>query len=158
MISEEETYVAEKKHEFNYEFDFYYEHTIDSKSRMFLPAKYREFVGPSAVLRMWEEGCLYLMTEDGWDEYKERAIEVLKDTEDRFVLRSLFSTATHVPLDSQGRILIPQKFMEYAGLTDKAIIVGCGKKAEIWDPARYEDMKVRNRDIDLIGILSRKGL
>ena len=158
MIPEEETKIVEKKHVFNYEFDFYYEHTIDSKSRMFLPAKYREFVGTSVVLRMWEEGCLYLMTEDGWDEYKDRAMEVLKDTEDRFVLRALFSTTTHLPLDSQGRILIPQKFMEYAGLTDKATIVGCGKRAEIWTPERYADMKLQSRKLEMVGILSSKGL
>ena len=156
MIADE--MVTEKKYELNYEFNYFYEHTIDAKSRMFLPAKYREFVGTSVVLRMWEEGCLYLMTEEGWAEYRERVLKELADTEYRFILRRIFSTATTIPLDSQGRILIPPKFMEYAGLKDRAVIVGAGKKAEIWAPERYEIENSQHSSSEVIGILTAKGL
>ena len=135
-----------------------FEHTIDTKSRMFLPAKYREFVGASVILRMWDEGCLYLMTKEGWEAYIEKVHEILPETDNRNVYRRLFGTAADAPLDSQGRILIPQKFMEHAGLKDKAIIVGCGAKAEIWAPDRWNALN-ENYDADeMIRVLSANGL
>ena len=115
-----------------------YEHTIDSKSRMFIPAKYREIVGTSVYLcKSLTDKCLYFMTAKDWEEYKDAALERLTATKDRRALRLLFSSVTEVPLDSQGRILIPQNYLDYAGLTDKATIVGSGKRAEIWEPAAW---------------------
>ena len=135
-----------------------FEHTIDSKSRMFIPAKYREFVGSSVYLCKWTEGNLYFMTVDGWEKYKEAVLENLSTTKDRNVLRRLFGWATEVPLDSQGRILIPQNYMDHAGLTDKAIIVGCGTRAEIWSPERWRELNETLDENEMIEVLSEKGL
>ncbi len=105
---------------------------------MFIPAKYRDIVGTSVFLcKSLTDKCLYFMTTQDWEEYKNAALERLAVTKDRMALRLLFSSATEAPLDSQGRILIPQSFLEYAGLSDRAIIVGSGKKAEIWEPEAW---------------------
>ena len=135
-----------------------FEHTIDAKSRMFIPAKYREFVGSSVFLCKWTEGNLYIMTVEGWDKYKDSLLEKLPATKYRNVLRRLFGWAIEVPLDSQGRILIPQSYMEHAGLTDRAIIVGCGTKAEIWSPERWKALNDSIDEEELIDILSEKEL
>lgn len=135
-----------------------FEHTIDAKCRMFIPAKYREFVGSSVYLCKWTEGNLYFMTVKGWEEYKEAVLANLSTTRDRNVLRRLFGWATEVPLDSQGRILIPQNYMEHAGLKDRAIIVGCGTRAEIWSPDRWNALNDSYDESEIIDVLSEKGL
>ncbi len=116
-----------------------YEHTIDSKGRMFIPAKYREAIGSTAYLCMGVDMNLYIMTVADWEAYRDKLLEVVSETEDRDLLRYFFGYTTDVQVDSQGRILIPASFLEYAGLKGNAIIVGCGKRAEIWAPERWEE-------------------
>ena len=135
-----------------------YDHTIDAKSRMFIPAKYREFVGSSVFLNKWGEGNLYMMTVKGWEDYKNLVMQNLSITKDRNVLRRLFGWAQEVQLDSQGRILIPPNFMQHAGLKDRAIIVGCGTRAEIWAPDRWQALNDSIDEEDIINSLSEKGL
>ncbi len=135
-----------------------FEHTIDSKSRMFIPAKYREFVGNSVYLCRWPEGHLYIMTVAGWTAYKDKILEKLTTTRDRRVLRRLFGWATEVPVDSQGRILIPPNYMEHAGLTDRAVIVGCGTKAEIWAPDRWKTVNESIDEQEVLDVLTDKDL
>ena len=98
------------------------------------------------------------MTVKGWEEYKDQVLQNSSPTKDRNVLRRLFGWATEVPLDSQGRILIPQNYMEHAGLTDKAVIVGCGTRAEIWSPERWQALNDSYNEDEMIEVLSEKGL
>lgn len=136
-----------------------YEHTIDAKSRMFIPAKYREIVGTSVYLcKSLTDKCLYFMTVGDWEEYKNEALERLTATKDRRALRLLFSSVTEVPLDSQGRILIPQNYMEYASLSEKAVIVGSGKRAEIWAPDLWREYLESCDMKEIEDVLSDKGL
>ena len=114
-----------------------YEHTIDAKGRMFIPAKYRERLGSSLYLCMGVDMNLYIMTVEDWEAYRDRLLEAVSETEDRDLLRYFFGCTTDVQVDSQGRILIPASYMEYAGLKDSATIVGCGKRAEIWAPDKW---------------------
>ncbi len=115
-----------------------YEHTIDGKGRMFIPAKYREKLGSALYLCMGVDMNLYIMTVEDWEAYRDRLLEVASETDDRDLLRYFFGYTTEVQVDSQGRILLPSTYMEYAGLSDSAVIVGCGKRAEIWAPDRWE--------------------
>lgn len=115
-----------------------YEHTIDGKGRMFIPAKYREKLGSMVYLCMGVDMNLYIMTVEDWEAYRDRLLEVVSETDDRDLLRYFFGYTTDVQVDSQGRILIPASYMEFAGLTDAAVIVGCGKRAEIWAPDRWK--------------------
>ena len=136
-----------------------YEHTIDSKSRMFIPAKYRDIVGASVFLcKSLTDKCLYFMTAKDWDEYKDAALERLAATKDRTALRLLFSSVIEAPLDSQGRILIPQSYLEHAGLSEKAIIIGSGKRAEIWDPETWRSYLDSCDFKQIEDVLSDKGL
>ena len=126
---------------------------------MFIPAKYREIVGTSVYLcKSLTDKCLYFMTAKDWEEYKDAALERLTATKDRRALRLLFSSVTEVPLDSQGRILIPQNYLEYANLSDRATIVGSGKRAEIWEPEAWRSYLEGCDFEEVENVLSDKGL
>lgn len=115
-----------------------YVHKIDAKSRMFVPVEYRELLDGNVYLCKGTDGNLFFMTVEDWEEYQQKLIETLSFTNDRDIFRYFYGTSEKEPIDSQGRILIPQTYMEYAGLTNSAIIVGCGKRAEIWSPERWQ--------------------
>lgn len=115
-----------------------YEHTIDQKGRMFIPAKYRDMLGTTLYLGKGTEGNLYIMTVDGWNEFVDQVLEKVPNTKYKKVYRKLFGKVTELQIDSQGRILIPPSYLEHAALAGSAIIVGCGVRAEIWSPERYE--------------------
>ncbi|MBQ7714959.1 MAG: division/cell wall cluster transcriptional repressor MraZ [Clostridia bacterium] len=132
-----------------------FNHTIDAKSRLFLPAKYREMIGNNNIyFGKWPEGCLYIMTEEYWEDFVNRASETLPNTENLDTFRRLFGWTTSTSLDSQGRILISPGFMEFAGLTDKAVIVGCGKRAEIWSPERWQHFNDNYDNNKMIKVLT----
>ncbi len=115
-----------------------YEHTIDSKGRMFIPSKYRDMLGTSLYIGKGSEGNLFMMSTEGWLEYVDKVTSTLSMTADQKVMRKLFSNVTEVQIDSQGRILIPAKYLEYAGIESEAVIAGSGPRAEIWSPERWK--------------------
>ena len=131
-----------------------FDHAIDAKSRLFLPVKYREIVGSSVWLGKWFEHNLYMMDDAGWHDFETKVMERVNPTEDRDLIRYLFSNVQKIALDAQGRILIPPSFMTHAGLTDKAKIIGCGNKAEIWSPEIWEKY---NSTVDLNKLMGKLG-
>ena len=135
-----------------------YDHTIDTKSRLFIPAKYRDIVGTSVMLSKWSEGNLYIMTVEGWESFIESVKQELPPTKFRNVYRRLSGWAIETPLDSQGRILIPPGYMEHAGLSKRAVIVGCGNRAEIWSPERWDALNATIDNDEIIAILSEHNL
>ena len=127
-----------------------YEHTIDSKGRMFIPSKYRDMLGTTLYLGKGTDGNLYIMTVEGWNDYVNQVLEKVPVTKYKKVHRYLFSKVTDIQMDSQGRILIPPSYMEHAGLEGNAIIAGCGSRAEIWSPERWraEEEDTDSEEID----------
>ena len=112
---------------------------IDSKGRMMMPAKHREPLqsngdGQLVVTVDTEERCLLLYPLPVWNKI-ETQIEALPSFNQaaRRVQRLLIGHATDVELDNQGRILLPSPLREYAGLGKNVMLVGQGKKLEIWD-------------------------
>ena len=87
-----------------------YEHSIDAKGRLFIPAKLREELGVTFYLAMGIDTCLSIYPQATWDKFTEKSCE----------------------RDSQGRIVIPQKLRRYAKLEKDAVILGVNDRAEIW--------------------------
>ncbi len=133
-------------------FSSQFEHTIDGKGRMFIPAKYRDKLGSMVYLSMGVDMNLYIMTVEDWEEYRDRFLAAVSETEDRDLIRYFFGCTTDVQVDSQGRILIPSTYLEYAGLSDSAVIVGCGKRVEIWAPDRWN---AYNNKFDINAAISK---
>lgn len=121
---------------------------LDEKWRMMLPTRYRESLRLHAANQLvstidTEERCLLLYPLPEWEDIQQK-IEALSsfNRTTRRIQRLLIGHATDLTIDSSGRILLPQALREYANITKKIVLVGQGKKFEIWD----EDHWLKQRD------------
>ncbi len=117
-----------------------YLHTIDSKKRVFVPAKLRESLGETFILARNVDGCLSLYHMDEWQKLTDK-LSALPDSQTRPVKRFLFTFACDVTPDSHGRITLPQGLREYADLQHDVAFLGVGDHAELWAAERWDAIK-----------------
>lgn len=127
-----------------------FQHTLDEKGRLLLPARYRELFSPAFVLTRGLEGCLYVYTLDVWDKVLELfPQEPLFGNPDRRTFTRLFlSGALDCTLDRQGRVLIPDYLLKHAGLEreKECVFVGALDHLEIWDRDRWSQFEERGME------------
>ncbi len=117
-----------------------YEHTVDQKGRLTIPAKYREHVDTAMVTRGLDRNIV-LYPPAAWEELAARLRALpMTDPNARALQRLIFSGAQEVSPDKQGRVLIPPYLREYAGITDHAVIAGMESYVEIWNPTAWTDV------------------
>ncbi|HSW69259.1 MAG TPA: division/cell wall cluster transcriptional repressor MraZ [Gammaproteobacteria bacterium] len=119
---------------------------IDVKGRIVVPTRYRERLQESRsciVLTIdTEEKCLLLYPLTAWEEIENKLAQLPSfNPAARRIQRLLIGHATEVELDSHGRILLPPLLREYAGLSKHAMLVGQGKKFELWDEAHWQERR-----------------
>ena len=91
-----------------------YEHTIDSKKRLALPAKFRGELGDKVIITRWMEGCLTVYTEKDWKIVSDKIVNLtMTQTEARSFSRMMLAGAMEVSLDKLGRILVPDYLKKY---------------------------------------------
>lgn len=114
-----------------------FEHGLDDKGRMVLPAKIRAHIVESGVLAKLDR-CLGLWTQEGFAEVSDR---LRKNVEEGLAttnaLRVFLADAAEVSPDQQGRIVVPQRLRAYANLGRDAVITGRGDRVEVWDAATW---------------------
>jgi len=119
-------------------------YSVDTKGRVAIPAKMRNAMNPEAkgtftVTRGFEK-CIFLYPLDRWQEIEEGIGSLSTyNREARAFTRRIMMWADEVTLDGQGRIGIPKALMEFAGVKDRALILGAFDRLEIWDPDAFED-------------------
>ena len=106
-------------------------HNLDAKNRLFIPAKHREQLGETFVITRNVDKCLSVFSMEEWIKYTDK-LEQLPSTQAREIARFIYSNAAEVQPDGQGRVLIPADLLSYAGVQKSAVIVGMGRRAEIW--------------------------
>ncbi|WP_440444975.1 division/cell wall cluster transcriptional repressor MraZ [Phascolarctobacterium sp.] len=116
-----------------------YEHSIDTKGRIAMPAKLRDGLGGKFIITKGLDGCLFVYAMDEWQrvEQKLASLPMSRKTARDFT-RFLFGGACEGECDKQGRVLLPASLRRYAGLEREAVIVGVGSRAEIWDAAKWQ--------------------
>jgi MraZ protein len=116
-----------------------YEHTIDEKNRLTLPAKFRQPFDEGLVLTRGIERCLSAYPRGNWSETVESRLEKLDQLsrEGRLMQRYFYSGASEAELDRQGRVMVPAPLSEYAGLGKEVVVVGIRDHLEIWDRAAW---------------------
>ena len=116
-----------------------YEHTIDAKGRIAMPAKLREALGAHFMITKGLDGCLFVYDAAEWQKLEQKlsALPMSRKTARDFT-RFLFGGACEAECDKQGRVLLPNNLRRHASLTKDAVIVGVGNHAEIWDAARWQ--------------------
>ncbi len=115
-----------------------YQHNIDAKGRIFVPAKLREKLGDSFIAAAVMDHCVCLYSLEEWDKLLE-GLTSTPMTPARKLLRYLSANASDVQIDAQGRILLPKNLLAYASLEKEALVIGAGNRAEIWNPACYDE-------------------
>ena len=127
-----------------------YTYTLDDKGRLTIPARFREELTGSIVITRGLDHCLTLYPMDIWDEIAQKVNALpITDPRGRALRRVFFADAMSVELDRQGRILIPDRLREIAGLdlTAEAVIVGLDRFIEIWTPERWEEANARQMEM-----------
>lgn len=116
-----------------------YEHSLDAKGRVILPARYRGSFDTLAYLSKHQEGCLALWTPDEFDkQLAEMESTQDRGTAERNMVRVWSAGLTEVELDRQGRVAIPGFLREYAQLESAVLVVGALNRIELWNPEEWE--------------------
>ncbi len=118
-----------------------YNHTIDAKSRLIIPSKFREVLGDEFVVTKGLDGCLFVFDNTEWTAFEEKLQKLpsLTNPDVRKFVRFFMAGATSVEVDKQGRILIPNSLKDFAGLEKDVVLIGAGSRMEIWSKERYEN-------------------
>lgn len=117
-----------------------FRHSIDSKKRLFIPARHREVLGPSfMVVKDIRAPRLKVYSQEAWDRYLDSIRQLDWDVAEQ-VMRFLHRDAVNAEPDSQGRILLTSELLDYAGIEKDCVVVGCYDYAEIWSETAYDDM------------------
>ncbi|HVA88436.1 MAG TPA: division/cell wall cluster transcriptional repressor MraZ [Chloroflexota bacterium] len=117
-------------------------HSVDSKGRLAIPAKFRLRLGEGAVVTRGLDGCLVIYPAEEWREFAEKLDKLPSTQPDvRNYKRFIFSGATECDFDRQGRVLIPAFLREYASLGETAAVIGQYSKVEIWSQSRWEERR-----------------
>ncbi len=115
-----------------------YEHTLDSKGRIAMPAKLRKDMGDTFIVTKGLDGCLFAFSSEEWLNFEEKLKALpLSDKNARNFVRFFLAGATECELDKQGRFLIPSNLRIAAKLEKEAIIIGVGTRLEIWNRATW---------------------
>ena len=113
-----------------------YEHNIDEKGRLLLPAKYRDELGDTVVLARGSDGQINVFPKAHFDEM-ERRIEETGDTAGIRNASRFLSAAIECEVDRQGRIVVPPTLRRHAKLSSEVIIAGNRRRVEIWNPEQW---------------------
>ena len=118
-----------------------YEHTIDEKNRLTLPAKFRTAFADGVVLARGLEPCLTAYPRGEWETTVESRLRELDPLgrEGRLMHRYFFSGAAEAELDKQGRVMIPASLVAHAGLGKEVVVAGIRDHLEIWDRASWRE-------------------
>lgn len=115
-----------------------YEHTIDAKGRISMPAKLRKDMGDTFIVTKGLDGCLFAFSQNEWTNFEEKLKSLpLSDKNARNFVRFFLAGATECEIDKQGRFLIPNNLRVAAKLEKDAIVIGVGTRLEIWDKATW---------------------
>jgi MraZ protein len=116
-----------------------YDHTLDDKNRLTLPAKFRQSFAEGLVVTRGLDGCLYAFRRADWDRLVESRLATLDSLrpEGRRLQRHFFSGATEAELDKQGRVMLPAQLIAHAKLDKDVVVAGVNDRLEIWDRAAW---------------------
>jgi len=125
-----------------------YNHTIDTKGRLIIPSKFREILEEEFVVTRGMDGCLFVYTNDDWIDFETKlsALPQTTNKDARKFARFFLSGASRVELDKQGRILLPGDLRDFAKLEKDVVLVGVGKRIEIWSKEKWDDVST---DLDM---------
>jgi MraZ protein len=126
-----------------------FQHTLDEKGRLMIPARYRELLAAGAFITQGFDKCLMVMTDAYFAQVYDRINSMnLADPTARLLRRLILSNAYPVEVDKVGRILIPGNLRQGIELNGEAIVAGQGDYFEVWNPAEWSQQMDQLQDIE----------
>lgn len=129
-----------------------YEHSLDVKGRVILPARFRGQLGTQAYVSQYRDRCLALWTAEEFDrQMDEQEEKQVLGRSERNVARILASGSVEVEVDRQGRVAIPAFLRDFAGLQTESsiLVIGAINRVELWNPAEWEQ-RVKPAEAQLV--------
>ena len=121
-----------------------FQHNIDDKGRLAIPAKFRPSVAEGFVMSFGLDRCLYVWQRDQWNDLAEKLAKMpMMNPDARRVARHFFAGATETSLDKLGRVVIPQILRDYAGLRGEVVVAGMPNRLEIWSQESWDEERSR---------------
>lgn len=115
-----------------------FEHALDAKGRLIIPAKFRELLGTSFVITRGMDGCIFGYPASRWETLQAQLDDLpLTKKDARAFVRFFYAAAAECELDKQGRVMIPANLRQYAKLEKQCVIVGVSDRFEIWSAAKW---------------------
>lgn len=115
-----------------------YEHSLDPKGRVAVPARLRDELGPCFMITKGLDGCLFLYSMEQWKLLEAKVAGLpMTNKAARDFTRFLFGGACEAQCDKQGRVLLPANLRTFAGLSCNVMIIGVGTRAELWDREKW---------------------
>ncbi len=139
-----------------------YNHTIDAKNRLIFPNRLRELIGEEGAVTITKgfDHCLYAYNQENWKVFEEKIANLpLENPDTRLIQRQFLGYSVTDTFDKQGRILITPDLKKHAFLERDVVLIGSGKRIEIWDRERFESASGDETDMDeLAAKLAERGI
>jgi MraZ protein len=131
---------------------------LDTKGRIALPAKFREPFGEGVYLTLGQDGCLFAFPKQEWDRRSQEVrARPLNGQHARAYARMFFGNAEQVDLDSQGRLVIPQKHRSEVGIGREVLVIGVSDRLEIWSREAWDRYEQAHAGAYTTGSLKPEG-
>jgi MraZ protein len=130
-----------------------FEHNLDAKNRLTIPSKFRTALSGGVYLTRGVERCVSLYPAETYELMAQSALQGINplSTQGRELRRVLYASALETELDSAGRVMLGQRFLEHAGIGREVVITGVGECLELWDRSAWEaydtDLTARAPDL-----------
>ncbi len=124
-----------------------YQHSMDAKGRLIMPAKFRESLGENFVVTRGLDNCLFVFPNEEWRILEEKLKSLPMTRKDaRAFVRFFFSGATECELDKSGRINLPQNLREFAKLEKDVVVLGVSNRIELWSKENWDQYMALTAD------------
>jgi len=123
-----------------------FEHSVDAKNRMFVPAKFKEDLGDSFKLTYTGlKSCIYVYSNEQWQKFEER-LSTLPSVEFDEFITEVYANTVDVQLDSQGRVVLPTFLRDKVNIQKNVLVLGVRDHLEIWSKEVYTE---NQRKVDM---------
>ena len=124
-----------------------YQHNLDTKGRLAVPAKFRSQLAKGAVVTKGLDDCLFLYTKEEWKKLADKLATLpIAKANSRAFARLMLAGAMDVEIDRQGRMLIPDYLRKYADLKKKVVVAGLWSRVEIWGEDKWSSYKTKTEN------------
>ncbi|KKQ40279.1 MAG: Protein MraZ [Candidatus Magasanikbacteria bacterium GW2011_GWA2_37_8] len=121
-----------------------YQHNLDDKGRLAIPAKFRFELKKGAVVTRGLDNCLFLYTKKEWEKLAEKLAALpISQANSRAFARLMLAGAMDVEIDKQGRAILPEYLRIFAGLKKNVVVAGLYSRIEIWDTDKWQSYKTQ---------------